>query len=93
MRSLTLADFRPFMRKPMKVKSAAGVLELVLAEVQALPGSLRDGGGFRLVFHGPLQPLLGQGNFRFLVGTEPHGIFIVPLGPVADKMRYEAIFF
>ena len=93
MRVLTLADFRPFLRKPMKVKVAAGVLELLLAEAQALPGSLREGGGFRLEFHGPLQQLLGQGNFRFLVGTEPYEIFIVPLGPVGDRMRYEAVFF
>jgi|SoiMethySBSTD1v2_1073268.scaffolds.fasta_scaffold164865_4 hypothetical protein len=93
MRSLTLADFKPFLRKPMKVKAAAGVFELLLSDAQAIPGSMRDGGGFRLVFLGPLQPMLGQGNFRFLVGAEPHEIFIVPLGPVADKMRYEAIFF
>jgi hypothetical protein len=93
MRPLTLADFTPFLRKPMKVKAAAGVLELVLADAQALPGSLRDGGGFRLEFLGPLQPMLGQGSFRFLVGAEPQEIFIVPLGPAADRMRYEAIFF
>jgi hypothetical protein len=93
MRSLTFADFKPLLRKPLKVKAAAGVLELLLADAQVLPGSLRDGGGFRLEFLGPLQPMLGQGNFRFLVGAEPHEIFLVPLGPVADKMRYEAIFF
>ena len=69
------------------------MLELVLAAAQELPARLRDGGGFRLEFLGPLQPMLGQGIFRFLIGAEPHEIFIVPLGPAADRMRYEAIFF
>ena len=44
MRSLTLADFKPFLRKPMKVKAAAGVFELLLSDAQAIPGSMRDGG-------------------------------------------------
>jgi len=77
----------------MKVKTATGGLELVLAKAQAIPGSLRDGGGFRLEFHGPLQTLLGQGTFRFLVGDHGEDIFIVPIGPIEDRMRYEALFF
>ena len=93
MRPLTLADFTPRLGKPMPVKAANGGLQLSLVEAQPLPPSPRVGGTFRLEFHGPLQPMLGQGTYRFLVGSEPHDIFIVPIGPIGDKMRYEAVFY
>ena len=57
------------------------------------PGSVREDGGFRLEFHGPLQPELGQGIYRFLIGGRPSEIFIVPIERTADAMKYEAIFF
>ena len=93
MRVMTLADFTPSLRRPMKVKAANGTIDLLLVEAQAIPGSQRDGGGFRLEFHGPLQTGLVQGTYFFLVGGQPQEIFIVPLGPTGDKMRYEALFF
>lgn len=93
MRVLTLADFTPYLRKPMKVKAANGGLDLMLVEAVPIPGSQRQGGGFRLEFHGPLERPLGQGTYRVLVGSQGEEIFFVPLGPREDKMRYEALFF
>ena len=93
MRVLTIADFRPRKGQPVRVKTAAGVMELVLAEVQELPPSGRSGGSFRLEFHGPPQPVLGQSVYRFDLGGEGSDIFIVPLGQTAAAMRYEAIFY
>jgi hypothetical protein len=92
-RNLTCSDFTPNRGKAIAVQALNGTVQLVLAEVQELPGSARDGGGFRLEFTGPLQPPLGQGTYRFMVGGEPADIFIVPIGVTADAMRYEAIFF
>ena len=93
MSPLTLADFDKERGKPFSFKAGGGVVPLVLAKVQELPGSTRPGGAFRLEFHGPLQAALGQGTFRVLVGGQGHDIFIVPLGPMGQQMRYEAIFF
>ena len=48
---------------------------------------------FALTFRGPLQPVLPQRIYRI----EHHAIgafdlFIVPMGPDAEGMRYEAVF-
>ena len=93
MRPLTLADFAPKRGKPFQVQAQNGSLQLVLDQVQELPNSVREGGAFRLEFLGPMQPPLGQGTFRFLVGGEPREIFIVPIGVAEGKLRYEAIFY
>ena len=92
-RTLTLNDFAPHRGRPFAVQAQNGSIQLMLAEAQELPGSMRDGGAFRLEFHGPPQPNLAQGTYRFLVGGQPAEIFIVPIGRQAEKWRYEAIFF
>jgi hypothetical protein len=62
-----------------------------LSEVSRNPGSDRD--PFSLMFHGPLEPILPQGIYRF-IREESGGmdIFIVPIGPDKGEMRYEAVF-
>ena len=92
-RPLTLGDFAPHRGHKFKVQAGNGSIQLVLAEAQALPGSMRDGGGFRLEFLGPPQPSLAQGTYRFLVGGKPNEIFITPIGQTPQNLRYEAIFF
>lgn len=92
MRDLTIDDFRKHRGQPMKVDTQIGPVELQLIHVQELPASGRSAGSFRLEFHGPLQPFLPQGTFAFHLGRERPGIFMVPLGPAGDKMRYEALF-
>ena len=94
MRVLTIADFRSRKGRPIRVKAGGGVMELVLAEVQELPPSGRNGGSFRLEFHGPPQPILPQSVYRFDLGGEGSDIFIVPLGQTPQAaVRYEAIFY
>ena len=68
-------------------------LALVLAAAQALPGSARPGGAFRLEFRGPADPVLEQGIFPFEIDSDRFEIFITPLGPDLKGMRYEAVFF
>lgn len=92
-RDLTFGDFRTRRGETFDVKAPAGLVKLVLAQVQELPGSGRQGGSFRLEFHGPLAPPLGQGTFPFMVGGAWANIFIVPVGIVPQGMRYEAIFY
>jgi len=92
-RTLTLDDFAPHQGKPFSVEAQNGAIQLLLAEAQELPGSVRDGGAFRLEFHGPAQPSLAQGTYRFLLSGRPSEIFIVPIGRIGDKLRYEAIFY
>ena len=94
MRVLTIDDFASRRGKAIRLKAAGGqVLELKLAEVQALPPSGRDGGAFRLEFHGPLQPILPQATYRFDLGGDGSDIFIVPVGQTPQAIRYEAIFY
>ena len=93
MRDLTLADFAPLRGTAIEVATAAGAFELVLAGVAELPASPRPGGSFRLEFHGPARDALAQGTYAFRLGSERHDIFIVPIGPIGETMRYEAIFF
>ena len=48
---------------------------------------------FALLFHGPAAPILPQAMYRFEhPALPPLDIFIVPIGPEGDAMRYEAIF-
>ena len=88
-----MADFTPRMGKAIKVQAMNGSIELVLDQAQELPGSIRQGGSFRLEFQGPLQPTLGQGIYRFLIGGQSHEIFIVPIAQTPQGMRYEAVFY
>jgi hypothetical protein len=92
-RELTIADFAPRKGKKLRLNAGGHVVELVLAEVQALPPSGRNGGAFRLEFHGPIQPILPQATYRFDLGGEESDIFIVPVGQSPQAIRYEAIFF
>ena len=93
MRELTIDDFRKHRGQSLKVDTQVGAVELKLVHVQDLPASGRAGGSFRLEFHGPLQPYLAQGTYAFHLGRERPAIFMVPLGPTAENMRYEAIFY
>jgi hypothetical protein len=90
---LTAATFAPHVGEAFALAAEPGGFELVLAEVTTLAG--RPGGRdpFSLLFRGPAQPLFAQAIHRLehaqLGALE---IFIVPLGPDAGAMRYEAVF-
>ncbi len=76
------------------VTSANGSQELRLARAEPLPGSVREGGGFRLEFLGAPEQFLPQAVYAFAIDGAIHDIFIVPLGHHPEgEMRYEAIFF
>lgn len=92
-RPVRLGDFEHRVGKTFTVQAAGQNLTLTLRACQPLPGSKRDGGGFRLEFAGPYSPRLGQGVFGFQVDHDTFGIFIVPIGESQRGMRYEAVYF
>ena len=92
-RHITIADFEQRLDKNFMVEAAGQQVPVKLRACQELPGSKRDGGGFRLEFAGPLDPQLGQGVFTFRIDQDQYGIFIVPLGQGERWMRYEAVFY
>lgn len=74
-------------------RGSGSPLTLTLVTAQELPGSVREGGGFRLEFRGPSEPLLEQGVYSFSQGAVDNDIFIVPIEQTADGSLYEAVFF
>jgi len=94
MAELAIGDFESRLGEALPVALEEEAVRLTLAAAEPLPGSPREAGGFRLEFLGPLDKALAQGVYPFaLGGDEPSWIFIVPLGPAGDEMRYEAVFF
>lgn len=92
-RPLTIDDFSRRIGKTVEVEASGQRVSLLVQAVQDLPASGRDGGSFRLEFIGPLNAMLSQGIFPFLIGRERFAIFIVPLGHDQNGVRYEAVFY
>lgn len=92
-RILTHADFSGRVGEACEIHVGDDRFPLTLDEVQEVPGSRRDGGGFRLEFGGPAEPILVQGIYLFLFGEESFDLFIVPLGRDRRGARYEALFY
>jgi uncharacterized protein DUF6916 len=94
---LTVGDFQGRMGETFRAETPGGVVAFVLTEAKDLAGrSASDGSRripFSLVFRGPLAPVLPQKIYA--LENEALGrleIFLVPIGPDAESMRYEAIF-
>ena len=92
MRILTFDDFAGRVGKAYEILVGGGRLPVVLDEAQPLPGSPRQGGGFRLVFRGPYQPIIPQGIYPVQRGSETHEMFMVPIAQAQTGTQYEAIF-
>ena len=75
---------------------ADATLELTLAEVNRGPDEWGRGGRrepFDVVFHGPLPHVLPQSVWP--LDHDELGrleLFLVPLGPAGDAVRYQAVF-
>ena len=94
--NLTHKDFEAFLNQKIKVHHGTVPLEFALIESRRLnsagrPDDQRE--PFYLLFRGPILPILPQRMYKFDFGEL--GIlemFIVPIGPEGDGMRYEAVF-
>jgi len=93
-RDLTVEKFAAHLNDTFTVIHPTSAAELVLVEAAPRPGGRPEGRRpFALLFHGPLAPILPQATYRFEhPGFSALEIFIVPVGPDGDRMRYEAIF-
>jgi hypothetical protein len=94
---LTHADFAGLVGEEFEVPDAGQVLRLVRADELEAPGGRGPDGRtrqqFSLLFHGPLASALEQGTVRMVsAGLGEQYVFLVPLGPDGDAMRYEAAF-
>jgi uncharacterized protein DUF6916 len=93
---LTHESFRPHVGTPFRVEYAPVTsATITLFEVTVLGGGAETARRqpFSLLFRGPRAPVLPQRIYR--LEHEQMGaleIFMVPIGPDADGMRYEAIF-
>ena len=91
------ADFAAHTGEPFLIRFDSGeTLPLTLATVRNL-GDHKMGDAtiesFALDFHGPLQPILSQQTYPLQHATLGELlIFIVPVGPDAGVMQYEAVF-
>jgi hypothetical protein len=98
--TLEIDDFTPLVGTVFTIALSDGLLELSLESVEAhgRRAPRPDMPGFRsrpfsLFFSGPLEPVLPQRTRDLAhpkLGTQP--IFLVPIGPGAGRMRYEAVF-
>jgi hypothetical protein len=93
---LTCAEFAACLAQRFRVALGGASLELELVGADLL-GSEGAAAGrrrpFSLIFRGPTAPVLPQRIYRLesaSLGTLE--IFLVPIGPDAAGLRYEAIF-
>lgn len=92
---LELESFLPHLKERFMLEAdGAPPLELVLVECSPLgQGEGRSRTPFSLVFRGPSRPVMPQRIYRLLnEGMGALELFLVPIGPDREGMRYEAVF-
>jgi hypothetical protein len=93
MTPLTLEAFADRVGTTFRAQAGEAEHELMLEAAEPLPSSPREGGGFRLLFRGPREPVLEQAIYPLRAGDESHEIFIVPIAQDPSGTQYEAVFF
>jgi hypothetical protein len=92
MKALRLDDFSGSVGQSYEVVVGDGTIELALEAADALPGSVREEGSFRLQWRGPVDPILPQAIYTLRREGEEVQLFIVPVGRDSSGTEYEAIF-
>ena len=99
MEKLTGADFRPHLNQTFRIhKESSEPLESELIEVSDVGPDSREGEAaerrsFSILLRGPAEPVLPQAIYR--IEHADMGVldlFLVPIGPDNQGMRYEAVF-
>ena len=94
---LTKSDFEPFLGEAFAVDvEGAETFEIELVEAARIGSdssyTTREE-PFAVVYRGPHDPLLQQGMYRLNhEGLGEITLFLVPVGPDDEGMRYEAVF-
>ena len=98
LQDVTFAQWRELVPHRFQVRNGSETVELELAEAVLShadsPAFATTGWeSFSLFFLGPAQPSLPQGLYPMKSDrTGDFDLFIVPLGPAAGAMRYQAVF-
>lgn len=93
MSDMTIQDFASWVEGACDVVAGDERCPMTLIAAQDLPGSPRDGGGFRLEFRGPADPVLPQSIMTVTREAEVYTLFMVPIGRDSTGTRYEAVFY
>lgn len=89
---LTIDDFKDRIGQRFDVSDGISRHALTLEAAAPIAHASREGGGFRLEWLGPADPILQQAIYRMSAGERDHDIFIVPIGRNEAGTRYEAVF-
>ena len=95
--SFTVETFAGRVGEAFRITLADGAaIDTVLVEARTWSGEAAQGRGrvpFALLFRGPPRPVLPQRIYRMEhADIGAFDLFIVPIGPDAEGMRYEAVF-
>jgi hypothetical protein len=91
--NLTAEDFRPLEGDTVTVEADGIEIEATLLEIKTGGSALREGGGFALLFQGPVKPSLPQATYQVThaaIGTQH--LFLVPVAKTKEGYQYEAVF-
>lgn len=86
--------FEGHRQQPVTVRGEDAAIEARVVEVTEMdPFEGQERPRYSVVLEGPLEPLLDQQicEFAFPDG-QTHSLFMVPLGPKGEAMRYELVF-
>lgn len=91
---LTVKDFSSRLQETFRLEIPdGGSMDLRLIEATVLGGPPTNRDPFSLVFEGAPEPILHQAVYRLHNdGMGTLELFLVPLGPFADGVRYESVF-
>jgi hypothetical protein len=91
MHEISIDDFAPHVGEAYALDGSD--ISLILESASALSGSARPGGGFRLAFRGPREPVLPQATYPMRRGEEAIDLFIVAIAQTDAGAEYEAVFY
>jgi hypothetical protein len=93
---LTIQNFQDHLNEEVKVLAGAQTFDFELVEAAEMTSAAVGASGrgpFSVIFRGPEEPILPQAIYR--VSHKKLGeldLFLVPLGPDREGVRYEAVF-
>lgn len=94
--ALRADDFEPHQGTPFRIAGEGGAIEATLIAVVALRGDTVDQAQrppFSLTFRCPADMAPVQRIYRLEHDTlDPLELFLVPIGPDGEGMRFEAVF-
>ncbi len=90
---LTKKSFDPHLGSSFRLHAEDSAVELRLVECRGLSGARGRREPFSIVFRAPMDTRLPQNTYR-LEHDEMGSLdlFMVPIGPDSEGMRYEAVF-